>query len=99
MMYCVTYFCRGRVMKKIIAVAAALLGIASVASAAELAVKARPYAAPAPVFTWTGCYVGAHAGAGVLLDQGFRTGGGITLDVQADRHRGGGIAGGQIGCN
>src|SRR5580765_4065734 len=99
MMYCVTYFCRGRVMKKIIAIAAAVLGTASVASAADPAVKARPYAAPPPVFTWTGCYVGAHAGAGVLLDQGFQTGGGLTQDIVADRHGVGGLAGGQIGCN
>jgi len=86
-------------MKKIIAIAAAVLGTASVASAADLAVKARPYAAPPPVFTWTGCYVGAHAGAGVLLDQGFQTGGGLTQDIVADRHGVGGLAGGQIGCN
>src|SRR5689334_19000592 len=39
------------------------------ASAADLAVKATPYVAPAPIFSWTGCYVGAHAGAGVLHDQ------------------------------
>src|SRR5260370_24693050 len=76
----------------------AVFGIGA-ASAADLAVKAMPYAAPAPVFSWTGCYVGAHAGAGVLLDQGFRTGGGVTLDIAADRHGVGGLAGGQIGCN
>jgi len=60
------------------------------ASAADLAVKA-PYAA-APAFSWTGCYVGVHAGAGVLLDQGFD-------NSAADRHGVGGLAGGQIGCN
>jgi outer membrane immunogenic protein len=38
----------------------ALLGGA--ASAADLAVKARPM--PAPVFTWTGFYIGAHLGGG-----------------------------------
>src|SRR5260370_22653806 len=76
----------------------AVFGIGA-ASAADLAVKAMPYAAPAPVFSWTGCYVGVHAGAGVLLDQGFRSGGGVTLDLVADRHGVGGLAGGQIGCN
>jgi len=59
-----------------------------------MAVKAAPYAAPVPVFSWTGCYVGVHGGAGVLLDQGFQSTG-----APADRHGIGGLAGGQIGCN
>jgi outer membrane immunogenic protein len=67
---------------------------AGAAAAADMAVKARPYA-PAPVFSWTGCYVGIHGGAGVLLDQGFQGGGG----GPSDRHGIGGLAGGQIGCN
>src|SRR5947208_16481115 len=90
-------------MKKIIAVAAALLGSASVASAADMAVKARPYAAPAPVFSWTGCYVGVHGGAGVFHDQGFQPRGIVTEIIVdgglADRHGIGALAGGQIGCN
>ena len=76
----------------------AIFGIGA-ASAADLAVKAMPYAAPAPAFSWTGCYVGVHAGAGVFHDQGFQSGGGITADLRADRHGIGGLAGGQIGCN
>jgi len=76
----------------------AMLGIGA-ASAADMAVRAIPYAAPAPVFSWTGCYVGVHAGAGVAHDQGFTTGGGITADILADRHGVGGLAGGQLGCN
>jgi outer membrane immunogenic protein len=39
----------------------ALLGIGNV-SAADLPVKARPYIAAAPAFSWTGCYVGGNAG-------------------------------------
>jgi outer membrane immunogenic protein len=70
-----------------------MLGIGA-ASAADLAVKARPYVAPAPVFSWTGCYVGVHAGAGVLLDQGYQQ-----QLLAGDRHGVGGLAGGQIGCN
>ena len=67
---------------------------ASAASTADLAVKA-PYAAPAPAFTWTGCYVGVHAGAGVVHDQGYQP-----QNLQAaDRHGIGALAGGQIGCN
>jgi outer membrane immunogenic protein len=72
---------------------------AGAVSAADLAVKAMPYAAPAPAFSWTGCYVGVHGGAGVFHDQGFRSGGGITTDLSGDRHGVGGLAGGQIGCN
>jgi outer membrane immunogenic protein len=72
----------------------AILGVGT-ASAADLAVKAAPIVAPAPVFSWTGCYIGVHAGAGVLLDQGFQDGGG----APADRHGIGGLAGGQVGCN
>jgi len=64
------------------------------ASAADLPAKAMPYAAPAPAFSWTGCYVGVHAGAGVLLDQGFQN-----VGLSGDRHGTGGLAGGQIGCN
>ena len=82
-------------------VVGAMFGIGA-ASAADLAVKAMPYAAPPPVFSWTGCYVGVHAGAGVLHDQGFQPGGGIqllTIDTLADRHGTGGLAGGQLGCN
>jgi outer membrane immunogenic protein len=71
----------------------AMLGIGA-ASAADLAVKAMPYATPAPVFTWTGCYVGVHAGAGVLHDQGYQP-----QQLLLDRHGVGGLAGGQIGCN
>src|SRR4051794_1578033 len=81
-------------MKTIIAVAAAILSSASVAAAADLAMKPTPYAAPAPVSTWTGCYIGAHGGAGVLHDQGFQE-----IGLLGDRHGTGGLAGGQIGCN
>jgi outer membrane immunogenic protein len=45
----------------------AFLSVASTAFAADLphpAYKAPPLLAPAPVFTWTGFYVGAHGGYG-----------------------------------
>jgi outer membrane immunogenic protein len=78
----------------------AMLGIGE-ASAADLPLKARPYMAPAPVFSWTGCYVGVQAGGGWgrthFSDpdvQLFAPVGGF-LDVD----RSGGLAGGQIGCN
>lgn len=52
-------------MKKLIAVTAATLLTAGVASAADL--KAPVYKAPplAPVYNWTGFYVGANAGIGL----------------------------------
>ena len=80
---------------KLIAAAAAvgaMLGI-GVASAADLPMKALPYTAPPPPFSWTGFYIGGNAGAGVLLDQGFQS---LNLN---DRHGIGGLAGGQIGYN
>ncbi len=51
-------------MKTKLTMAAAILAVSTVAaSAADMAVKARPIA-PAPVWTWTGFYIGAHVGAG-----------------------------------
>lgn len=61
-------------------------GPGGAALAADMSVKARPYA-PAATFNWTGCYIGGHAGGGVMND-------GWT-----DEHGIGGLAGGQIGCD
>ena len=50
-----------------ISVTACLLAVVSIASATDLAPPARPYykAPPPPLlFTWTGCYIGGHVGAG-----------------------------------
>jgi outer membrane immunogenic protein len=46
---------------------AVALALTGTAGAADLAVKA-PIVAPAPVFSWTGCYIGGHAGGGVMSD-------------------------------
>jgi len=48
---------------------------------------AAAYASAAPVWSWTGCYLGAHAGYG------------MERDVWAGPNGGGGLAGGQLGCN
>ena len=49
-------------MKKLmLALVAVALGFSNAAFAADMAVKARP-APPAPIFSWTGFYIGAHAG-------------------------------------
>jgi outer membrane immunogenic protein len=44
--------------------AAALLASTAAGFAADLPVKARPYAVPEPIWTWTGFYIGGHVGAG-----------------------------------
>jgi len=50
-------------MKKLILAGVAAFALASSsASAADMPVKAAPVAAPAPVFTWTGCYIGVEGG-------------------------------------
>jgi outer membrane immunogenic protein len=88
---------------KLIAAAAAvgaMLGM-GVASAADLPMRAAPLPV-APPFSWTGFYIGGHAGAGILHDQGFE----FTevratppVFIRADRDGFGGLAGGQIGYN
>jgi outer membrane immunogenic protein len=89
-------------MKKL-ALAFSILVISSIgASAADLPMKAAPYVAPPPVFSWTGFYIGGHVGAGVMLDQGFQPINIveiITTDTLADRHGIGALGGGQIGYN
>src|SRR5438128_809757 len=59
----------GTNMKKILAGAAALLGTAVSAQAADMAVKAPYLKAPvAMVYDWTGFYIGVNAGVGVGRD-------------------------------
>jgi outer membrane immunogenic protein len=50
-------------MKKALAAVAALMMTTAAASAADMAVKARPVAPPV-VWSWTGFYIGGHVGAG-----------------------------------
>jgi outer membrane immunogenic protein len=68
--------------------------IATSAMAADMPVKARPAPMPAPVYTWTGCYIGGNVGwaqESVHFDDsdGF----------DDRRSRSGVAAGGQIGCD
>src|SRR6516165_4693717 len=82
-------------MKKLLLTSVAFTAlIAGTATAADLS---RPVDRPlvpvaAPIYTWTGCYLGAHVGAGVhhsdWTDEEFGIGTGI-----------GAVAGGQVGCN
>ncbi|MDC7788869.1 outer membrane beta-barrel protein [Rhodoplanes sp. TEM] len=85
-------------MKRILLATAAGLALTCAASAADLPVKARPFA-PAPAFSWTGCYIGAHVGAGSLEGSVADYSSIFYYDSVTDRTGVGAIAGGQIGCN
>src|SRR4249919_1692188 len=53
---------RGVQMKKLLLGTAALVALGVPAIAADM--PARPIARPAPVFSWTGCYLGVNIGYG-----------------------------------
>lgn len=88
---------------KLVAATATLLGAMQFAGAADLPVKAPAAAyAPAPVFSWTGLYIGGHLGAGwgtvdsqLPLDQ---IGGAGVLSL-ANGNVNGFLGGGQLGYN
>jgi outer membrane immunogenic protein len=89
-------------MKKLM-VAAATLACAGSAQAADLAVKAPVYvkAAPAPLWDWSGIYVGANAGFG-WGDTSWRSN--LDTDIATAgesfaTHPSGALAGGHIGIN
>jgi outer membrane immunogenic protein len=85
-----------------LASAISLAGIGA-ASAADMAVKARPMVVP--VYSWTGCYIGVSAGGkGVgFSDRAYTTtGAGVFAPLSLDlgrREAETWIAGGQVGCN
>jgi outer membrane immunogenic protein len=87
-------------MKKILAGAAALLGTAISAQAADMAVKAPYLKAPvAMVYDWTGFYIGVNAGVGIGRDYTrLAIPGGASFEASyLNPH--GGVGGGQIGYN
>ena len=78
-------------MKKLL-LATSCLALTSTASLAADLPMSMPAKAPvvaAPIFTWTGCYLGAHAGAGTMN----------TSNVEGTLNGTGAVAGGQLGCN
>ena len=87
-------------MKKLSAAAIGMvvLGFASSASAADMAVKARPAPPPVvPIYDWTGFYIGANGGWGSSHNcWDFVTAGGAVIR-DACRDATGGIIGGQVG--
>jgi outer membrane immunogenic protein len=83
-------------MKKILLASVALFGFAGAASAADLPMRAAPPApviAAAPIFTWTGFYVGVNAGYGWSNDD-FDA-----VDFADDEDDGGFVGGAQVGYN
>ena len=76
--------------------AAALFGAPAIA--ADMPVKAPVYKAPAPVFSWTGCYVGANAGGG-WSDKSWRDPPAAPNDDLGSEKGSGFAGGGQIGCD
>ncbi len=68
-------------MRSLIVAAAAALGFAAVASAADLPFRtapAAPYYSGSSLFTWAGFYAGLNAGAGFGTDSGSLTANGFT---------------------
>jgi len=101
-------------MKKLLlgSVATGALLAAGSANAADLAVKAprvAPVVPPPPVFSWTGCYVGAHVGWGwgrhdvrsthTSFSSGSTSSGGFVNSGSGNIDTSGAIFGGQVGCD
>ena len=83
-------------MKKILLASVALFGFAGAAAAADLPMRAAPPApiiAAAPIFTWTGFYVGVNAGFGWSNDD-FDS-----VDLADEGDDGGFVGGAQVGYN
>jgi len=75
-------------------------GATGVASAADMAVKARPVVAP--VMPWTGCYIGGNVGGGWTRVDTTRVFQDIAIPAPANYGRendSGFIGGGQVGCD
>jgi outer membrane immunogenic protein len=85
---------KDRVMKKIIAmVAFSAIAATSIASAADMPVKA--YRAPTPIADWSGFYIGVNGGYGWADQNDWELGGGVIGQGKIN----GGFGGGQVGYN
>jgi outer membrane immunogenic protein len=89
-------------MKKLFPLVAALVSVATAASAADFPVAPPMKAAlPAPIlFSWTGCYVGVEGGgAWGQGEQAAKSGANSGQTITGGMTIKGGIAGGTVGCN
>ena len=90
-------------MKKLLLISTCLALTSTAAMAADMAPYTKAPVMAAPVFTWTGCYVGAHVGGGTLSTNGVGLNdseGGFPTNFGGGNSSGrGGVAGGQLGCN
>ena len=76
------------------------LGAAGVASAADMAVKSRPLVAP--VYNWTGCYIGANVGGAwsrMTTSRFSQDVTGFAPALYGTEDDTGFIGGGQVGCD
>jgi outer membrane immunogenic protein len=86
-------------IRKTIAAVAALLATTTMASAADMAVKAAPVLPPV-VWSWTGFYIGAHVGAGFGETESTITTAAPVVSLPFSQNsRSGFLGGGQIGYN
>ncbi len=91
-----------------VAVAGVLASVASYARGADLPIGA-PVVAAVPIFSWSGCYLGGHAGGGwanknftdpVQVAQDSVIGPGTTIGTTTTPvNLNGALVGGQIGCD
>jgi outer membrane immunogenic protein len=93
-------------MKTFFLVLAGGLGLAGSAIAADLPARTYTKAAPiAPLYSWTGCYIGANAGGGTdresftHINPDFGVLNFNTNFALGTQHATGAIGGGQIGCD
>lgn len=96
-------------MRKLLSFAVASvvsIGLINAASAADMAVKARPVAPPVVTYNWTGCYVGGNIGGGwerISQTQVAKIVGGANVPVGPNDFGSSNgtdfVGGGQIGCD
>jgi outer membrane immunogenic protein len=90
-------------MRSQVLAAAALImvGLLGSANAADLPMHAPAYAPPppAPVYNWTGCYVGGGGGYAFWQQDSFLTIGGVPITASQSNGGKGWFGQGQVGCD